>query len=334
MKALLSVAAGGPDNLVIGDAPEPIAGAGQVVIKVRACGVNYPDALIISDQYQYKPQRPFSPGAEVAGEVVEVGSGVADLVIGDRVIAMLKWGGMAELAVAEATHCIRMAENMPFEEGAAFIMGYGTSYYALKQRAMVKPGNTMLILGASGGVGLAAVELGKAMGARVIAAASSDEKVQIALEHGADQGVVYPRNEIDPKALAATLKAACGPGGADIVYDAVGGPYSEAALRCMAWNGRFLVVGFPAGVARIPLNLPLLKGCSVVGVFYGSFAEREVEESRRNNEELMALYRQGLIRPQIHARLPLDKAGDAIEALMSRSVSGKIVVVVSEPQLQ
>ncbi len=300
------------------------------MIDVHACGVNYPDALIIADQYQYRPERPFSPGAEVAGEIVAIGADVPHLAVGDRVIAMLKWGGMAEQAVAEATHCIKMPDAMPYEDGAAFIMGFGTSYHALKQRGMLKPGETLLVLGASGGVGLAAVELGKAMGARVIAAASSEEKLQVALAHGADAGVVYGRDAVDPKALAAQLKKACGPGGADVVYDAVGGEYSEAALRAMAWKGRFLVVGFPAGVARIPLNLPLLKGCSVVGVFYGSFAEREPEENRRNNEELMDMYRMGLIRPQIHARFPLAEAGDAIAMLMARTVSGKVVVLVPE----
>ncbi|HKX22432.1 MAG TPA: NADPH:quinone oxidoreductase family protein [Rhizorhapis sp.] len=330
MKAVLSLLAGGPQDLIIGEAPDPSPGAGQVVIKVHACGVNYPDALIIADQYQYKPERPFSPGAEVAGEIIALGPDVSNFAIGDRVIAMLKWGGMAERAVADVIHCVRMPDAMPFEDGAAFIMGFGTSYHALKQRAMLRPGETLLILGASGGVGLAAVELGKAMGAKVIAAASSEEKVRIALNHGADRGVIYPREIADPKALAAMLKEACGPGGADVVYDAVGGQYSEAALRAMAWNGRFLVIGFPAGIPRIALNLPLLKGCSVVGVFYGAFAEREPEASGQNNEELMDMYRAGLIRPPIHARFSLDEAGDAIAMIVSRTASGKIVVVISE----
>ena len=330
MKAIVSRSAGGPHDLVFADMPAPSAGPGQVVIKVHACGVNYPDALIIADQYQYRPERPFSPGAEVAGEIVALGPDVQQLAVGDRVIAMLKWGGMAEQAVAEATHCIKMPSAMPYEDGAAFIIGFGTSYHALKQRGMLNPGETLLVLGASGGVGLAAVELGKAMGARVIAAVSSEEKLQIALNHGADRGVVYPRKLADPKGLSTMLKEACGPGGADIIYDAVGGQYSEAALRAMAWKGRFLVIGFPAGVPRIALNLPLLKGCSVIGVFYGAFAEREPEASGQNNEELMDMYRAGLIRPQIHARFSLYQAGDAIAMIMSRTASGKIVVVVSE----
>lgn len=330
MKAVLSRAAGGPGDLVVGEVARPAPEAGQVLIKVRACGVNYPDALIISNQYQYKPMRPFSPGAEVAGEIVQLGAGVNDFDLGDHVVAMLKWGGMAEFAVAEATHCLKMANAMPFDDGAAFIMGYGTSYHALKQRADLQPDETLLVLGASGGVGLAAVELGKAMGARVIAAASSREKGQVALDRGADQMVVYPREDIDPKSLAALFKEACGPAGADVVYDAVGGSYSEAALRAIAWKGRFLVVGFPAGVPKIPLNLPLLKGCSVVGVFYGTFAEREFDESRRNNEALMDLYSRGLIRPQIHARFSLHEAGSAISKLLSRTVSGKIIVTVPQ----
>ena len=329
MKAIISHSAGGPSDLILADMPEPSAGSGQVVIRVHACGVNYPDALIIADQYQYKPERPFSPGAEVAGEIIALGPEVQGLAIGDRVIAMLKWGGMAEQAVAEATHCIRMPPAMSYEDGAAFIMGFGTSYHALKQRGALQSGETLLVLGASGGVGLAAVELGKAMGARVVAAVSSEEKLQIALKHGAAAGVVYARQDLDPKALAAQLKGACGPGGADVVYDAVGGAYSEAALRAMAWKGRFLVVGFPAGVPRIPLNLPLLKGCSVVGVFYGAFAEREPEESMNNNMELVDLYRMGLIRPHIHARFPLAQAGEAISMITARAVSGKVVVLVS-----
>jgi len=331
MKAMLSTAPGGPSTLVLSDLPSPTAGPGEVRIRVRACGVNYPDTLIIEDKYQFRPARPFAPGGEVSGEIDQLGEGVTGLKLGDHVIAMLGHGGMAEQVVTKAAKVFAAPTGMPFDEAATFILTYGTSYHALKQRGTLKPGETLLVLGAAGGVGLAAVELGKAMGARVIAAVSSAEKLALAKAHGADAGVIYPTGPFDKdgtKALAALFKDACGANGADVVYDAVGGDYAEAALRSTAWEGRFLVVGFPAGIPRIPLNLALLKGCQIVGVFWGSWTERDVTENARNNEELLEMYRQGKIKPHVSKRYPLGEAGRAIEELSGRRALGKIVVTL------
>lgn len=331
MKAILSTQPGPPDTLTLEDVPVPEPGAGEVRVRVRACGVNYPDTLMIEDKYQFRPDRPFSPGGEVAGEIDAVGDGVSGLAPGQKVIALVGWGGMAEYVVTKAVKCAPVPDGMPFDEAAAFIFTYGTSHHALKQRGSLGAGDTLLVLGAAGGVGLAAVELGAAMGARVIAAASSEEKVALAREHGAEGGVVYGRGPFDKdgaKALAAQFKEACGPHGADVVYDAVGGDYAEAALRAIAWEGRFLVVGFPAGIPRIPLNLALLKGCQIVGVFWGSFTERSPEVNLENNKELMALYAAGKIRPHVSKRYPLAEAGQAITDLAERRALGKIVVTL------
>ncbi len=333
MKALLSKAVGGPDSLVLEDMADPVAGPGQVVLAVKACGVNYPDFLIIQDKYQFKPERPFAPGGEVAGVVESVGEGVSHLKAGDRVIGSTGWGGMAQKAVVEADRCIPMPDAMPFDEASAFILTYGTSYHALKQRAAIKPGESMLVLGAAGGVGLAACELGKAMGARVIAACSSQEKVDLCLKHGAESGVVYPTGEggfdkDGKKALAELFKGAGGKGGYDVVYDAVGGDYAEAALRAIGWEGRFLVVGFPAGIPSIPLNLTLLKGCQIVGVFWGAYVARDPKGHAENVRELLAFYADGRIKPYVSERFPLEKAGEAITHLAARKAQGKVVVVM------
>lgn len=331
MKAILSKTPGGPSQLVLEEVPDPKPGAGQLVIDVAACGVNFPDSLIICDRYQFKPQRPFSPGGEVSGTVADVGDGVTHFKPGDRVIGWLNWGGMAEKVLIEENRCISMPATMPFDEAAAFILTYGTSYHALKQRGALKPGETLLVLGAAGGVGLACVQLGKAMGARVIAAASSAEKIGIALQQGADDGFAYPRtigDEQDRKALADAFKKICGSDGADVIYDGVGGDYSEAALRSIAWEGRFLVVGFPAGIARLPLNLPLLKACQVVGVFWATWVTRNPEAFRANTRELLALYEKGRIKPLVSERFPLARAADAIQSLSGRSAIGKVVVTI------
>jgi NADPH:quinone reductase len=328
MKALLSKAPGGPETLVLEEVPDPAPRRGEVRIAVKACGVNFPDTLIIRDLYQFRPPRPFSPGAEVAGVVDAVGEGVTQLEVGARVIGYA-WGGMAEKLVLSADRCIPMPPTMPFETAAAFLMTYGTSLHALKDRGRLKPGETLLVLGASGGVGLAAVELGKALGAKVIAAASSEEKAALARAHGADAAIVYPPGPFDAdgrRALSELFKGAVGDPGADVICDPVGGDYTEAALRSIAWEGRLLVVGFPAGIPKLPLNLTLLKGCDVAGVFWGAFASREPERFRAGLAQLMELYSRGLLRPEISEIFPLARGGDAIAALAERRAKGKLVV--------
>lgn len=329
MKAVLSKEVGGPEKLVIEEVPTPVPGKGQVLVEVRACGVNYPDVLIIQDLYQFKPPRPFSPGGEIAGTVAAVGEGVSHVKPGDRVLASTGNGGMAEYALAAAQSVMPIPEGMPFDEAAAFLMTYGTSYYALKDRADPRPGEKLLVLGAAGGVGIAAVELGKAMGLEVIAACSSQEKVDFCLSKGADHGMVYAR-ELDrdaQKAFSDEIKALSG-GGVDIIYDAVGGAYAEPALRAMNWEGRFLVIGFPAGIPKLPLNLTLLKSCDVRGVFWGAAVARDPQAHRQNVSELFDLYRQGRIRPHVSGRYPLAGAADAIRELQDRKALGKVVVVV------
>jgi NADPH:quinone reductase len=331
MKAMLSKSVGGPETLVLEDMPDPAPGAGEVLLAVKACGVNYPDLLIIEDRYQFRPPRPFAPGGEVAGTVAAVGPGVKSLKAGDRVIGSCGHGGMADKLVIAADDCIAMPADMPFDIASALVLTYATSLHALKDRAKIKAGETLLVLGAAGGVGLSAVELGKAFGARVIAAASSKEKVALARKHGADGGVVYATGPFDKaggKALSDLFKQACGPEGADVIYDPVGGDYSEAALRAIAWEGRLLVVGFPAGIARLPLNLALLKSCQIVGVFWGGFARRDPKANAANIAELMQLYAKGAIKPLISERYPLAKAGEAIARLAARKAVGKIVVTM------
>jgi NADPH2:quinone reductase len=331
MKALLSKQAGGPETLVLEDIPEPVAGPGQVRIAVRACGVNFPDLLIIKDLYQYKPPRPFAPGAEVAGVVDAVGESVENVRVGDRVLLSPARGGMAEKAVGPAGNCWKIPDAMPFDEAAALLMTYGTSQHALKDRAALRSGETLLVLGAAGGVGLAAVELGKAMGARVIAAASSAEKLALARDHGADEGVEYPAGSLDKaqaRALTDRFKAACGTDGAQVIYDGVGGDYTEAALRAIGWQGRHLVVGFTAGIPKLPLNLTLLKSCQVVGVFWGEFTARYPEQHAANVAALMTLYLEGRIKPAITERYPLARGGEAIARLDTRQARGKMVVVI------
>jgi NADPH2:quinone reductase len=328
MKALLSRQAGPPESLAIGTVPDPRPAAGEVRICVEACGINFPDVLIIQDRYQFKPERPFAPGGEVAGTIDLVGAGVTEFKTGDRVLAASGWGGLAEQIVIHASKCFRLPQSMSMEEGAAFLVTYGTSHYALKDRARLEPDETLLVLGAAGGVGLAAVELGKAMGARVIGAVSSAAKAAAARERGADATIVYPTGALDRAAqrmLSDQIRNVSG-GRLDVIYDGVGGEYAEPALRAISWDGRFLVVGFPAGIPSIPLNLTLLKGCSIVGVFWGSFVERFPEQHRRNIAELFALYEQGKLRPLVSARYPFERGGEAIGHLASRSAVGKVVV--------
>ena len=330
MKALLSRKPGPPEELDYADAPDPVAGEGEVVIAVKAAGVNFPDALIIEDKYQMKPERPFSPGGEVAGVIESVGPGVT-LKPGQRVIGSVLSGGFAEKAKTKAARVLPIPDAMPFDEASAFMLTYGTSYYALKDRGQLRPGETLLVLGAAGGVGVAAIEIGKAMGARVIGAVSSEEKAAFARQCGADGTMLYPPGAFakeQARALAEDFKLATG-GGADVLYDAVGGDYCEPALRAMNWDGRYLVVGFPAGIPRPPLNLVLLKSCSIVGVFWGELLAREPELHQQNTRDLFDLYTAGKIRPRISARYALKDGGKAIRALMDRSATGKLVVMMA-----
>lgn len=331
MKALRSHAVGGPETLTLDEVDSPIPGPGQVRIKVKACSINYPDVLIIQDMYQFKPPRPFSPGGEASGVVDTVGEGVTQWQVGDRVIASTGNGGLAEEIVADAARLWPLPEGVSFETGASLLMTYGTNMHGLLDRGRLKAGETLLVLGAAGGVGLSAVELGKAYGARVIAAVSSEEKGEAARRHGADEVVVYPRAPFDKdqsKALAEAFKAACGPNGADVVYDIVGGDYSEPALRSIAWEGRFCVVGFPAGIAKLPLNLTLLKSCDVCGVFWGAWVAREPKANAAHIATLFDLLKARKINPEVSATFPLARGGEAIRMLADRKAIGKIVVTM------
>ncbi len=330
MKAVLSHEPGGPETLSIEELPSPTAGAGKVVVSVKAIGVNFPDSLIIQDLYQVKPKRPFAPGGELAGVVTEVGEGVTSLVVGDRVLAVPGHGAMVEEIEVDAAACTLIPDGMPFDDAACLLLTYATSYYALKDRAKVQSGESLFILGAAGGVGLAAVQLGKAMGMKVIAGCSSQDKVDLCLENGAESGIVYPRQPLDrdqQKSLSGQIKEAGG-GGVDVIYDAVGGDYAEPSVRAMNWEGRFLVVGFPAGIPKLPLNLTLLKNCQVVGVFWGASTVMDPAGHRQNVKELFEMYAAGKIKPYISSRYTLETAGDAITELMERRATGKIVIEV------
>ncbi len=331
MKALLSEVPGGPETLRLADLPDPVAGPGELLVRVRAAAINYPDVLIIEDKYQMKPPRPFAPGGEIAGEVEAVGEGAAGWSAGDRLIAVPGFGGLAEKIVIPANIAIPLPAGRSFEDGAALLLTYATSIHALYDRGRLSAGQTLLVLGAAGGVGLAAVELGKAKGARVIAAVSSDEKAAAARDAGADATMIYGRGPFDKdgqKALADQFKAAVGPAGADVVYDPVGGVYAEPALRAIAWQGRYLVVGFPAGIPRLPLNLTLLKGCDVCGVFWGAFAARDPAANAAHIATLFKLWDEGKIAPRVSATYPLARGGEAIAAMAARQAIGKLVVTL------
>ncbi len=331
MRALLSTAPGGPETLTLSELPDPVAGRGQVVIAVKACAINFPDVLIIEDKYQFKPERPFAPGGEIAGVIDAVGEGVDGWQVGDRVIAMLGHGGLCEKVIADPAKLYRLPEGRSFAEGASLILTYGTTIHALLDRGHIAAGQTLLVLGAAGGVGLAAIELGKAFGARVVAAVSSDEKAAAARDAGADETLVYARAPFDKdqsKALAEQFKAAVGKGGADIIYDPVGGDYAEPALRSIAWEGRYLVVGFPAGIPRLPLNLTLLKSCDVCGVFWGAFAARDPKANQAHIETLFALWKDGKIAPRVTEVFAFEEGGKAIAKMAARNAIGKLVVEV------
>src|SRR4051812_18907229 len=327
MKALLSHRPGGPETLVLRDIPDPTPGPGELLVRVRACSINFPDVLIIEDKYQLKPARPFAPGGEIAGEIIEAGEGVSGWKAGDRLIAALGFGGLAEQIVVPADRAIPLPAGRSFEQGSALLMTYATAIHALVDRGRLQAGQTLLVLGAAGGVGIAAVEIGKALGATVIGAVSSEEKATAARDAGADSTLVYPVGG-DPRALVQLFKDAVGPAGADVILDPVGGEYSEAALRSIAWEGRFLVVGFPAGIAKLPLNLTLLKSCDVCGVFWGAFAARDSERNAQHVAQLFRWWDQGKIAPRISATFPLERAGEAITALKDRKAVGKLVVTL------
>lgn len=328
MRAVLCKEFGPPESLVTEEVPTPEPKAGEVRVKVEACGINFPDTLIIEGKYQFQPPMPFSPGTEVAGIVDAVGDGVTNVKAGDPVIAMVMAGGYAEYLVTDARGVFPRPSGpdgpMDGRTAAGFTMTYGTSMHALKQRADLQPGETLLVLGAGGGVGLAAVEIGKAMGATVIAAASSAEKLEAAKAAGADHLINY--SEVG---LRDALKELTGKKGVDVVYDPVGGDLTEQALRSTAWRGRFLIIGFAAGpIPKIPANLPLLKGCSVVGVFWGAFRAQETALDNENFKQLFAWYAQGKLRPHVSKAYPLEEAGAALNALKNREVVGKIVLAV------
>ena len=323
MKAVLCRQHGLPDTLEIADLPSPQPASGQVLIAVKAAGVNFPDTLIIQNKYQFKPALPFSPGGELAGTITAIGADVKGYAVGQNVIAFTGWGAFAEEVVADAIKLIAIPAGVPFDIAASFVMTYGTSYHALKDRAALKAGETLLVLGAAGGVGLAAVELGKTLGARVIAAASSDEKLAVCKQHGADDTINYATEDLRER-----IKALTDGKGVDVVYDPVGGGYSEPALRSIAWRGRFLVIGFANGeIPSIALNLTLLKGCSIVGVFWGDYVRREPKSNAKDLMELVGMMQAGTIKPLVSARYPLAKAADALNAVMQRKVTGKIVLV-------
>jgi NADPH2:quinone reductase len=296
-----------------------------VVISTKAASVNFPDVLIIQNKYQFKPPLPFSPGSELAGLVKEVGAGVMNVKPGDKVIAVTTFGAFAEEVKTEAARLLPMPEGMSFEEAASFVLTYGTTDHALRDRGQLRPGETLLVLGAAGGVGVSALEIGKAMGARVIACASSVETLAVCREHGADETINYATEDLRER-----IKALTGGKGVDVIYDAVGGQFTEPAFRSIAWRGRHLVIGFAAGdIPKLPLNLALLKGASVVGVFWGDYTRREPQAFAESARQLARWYREGKLKPHISARFPLEKAAEAMNLLASRKAKGKVVVTIS-----
>jgi NADPH:quinone reductase len=324
MKAVLCKQFGPPDSLVLETLESPRAGAGEVVLSVKAASVNFPDVLIIQNKYQFKPPLPFSPGSELAGVVKEVGAGVQGWRAGDRVMAFTTYGAFAEEVKTEASRLLPLPQNMDFVTGASFVLTYATTDHALRDRGALAAGETLLVLGAAGGVGLAAIEVGKALAARVIACASSDEKLAVCRSHGADATINYATEDLRDRIKA--LTAGRGP---DVIYDPVGGPYSEPAFRSIAWRGRHLVVGFAAGeIPKLPLNLALLKGASVVGVFWGDFARREPARFAESVRQLTKWYTEGRLKPHVSQTFPLERAAEALKSMAARQVKGKVVLTV------
>jgi NADPH2:quinone reductase len=324
MRAVLCNAYGPPESLVVEDVPAPVAGPGEVVIAVKAASVNFPDVLIIQNKYQIKPPLPFSPGSELAGIVKSIGEGVVGVRPGDRVLAITGYGAFAEEVKSEAGRVLPFPAGMDFVSAAAFGLTYATSDHALRDRGSLQPGETLLVLGAAGGVGLAAIDIGKAIGARVIACASTDQKLAACRAHGADDTINYASDDLRER-----IKALTDGRGPDVIYDAVGGPYTEPALRSIAWRGRLLVVGFAAGeIPKIPLNLTLLKGCAIVGVYWGEFTRREPRRFAESMHQLGRWYAEGLVKPHVSQTFPLERASDALKLMAERKVIGKIVLTV------
>jgi NADPH:quinone reductase len=322
MKALLCTRYGTPDDLELADIPDPIPGAGEAVVRIEAAALNFFDTLIIAGKYQYKPDMPFSPAAEFSGTVESIGPGTSPLKSGDRVLGYSTHGAARERIAISADKLVKIPDSLDFDRAAGLCITYGTTLHALQDRARLQPGETLAVLGASGGVGLAAVELGKLMGARVIACASSPEKLDFAKQHGADDGIDYAREDLKDALRQLTQNR-----GADVIYDPVGGAYSESALRSIAWQGRFLVIGFAAGeIPKLPLNLVLLKGCDVVGVFWGSWIERDPRGHRANTEQLLEWCAQGKLSSHVHAIYPLKEAPAALKAIAARTVMGKVIL--------
>ncbi len=332
MKALQCVELGGPEKLVVNDVADPEISEDHIIIEVKSASVNFPDVLMIQGLYQFQPPLPFIPGGESAGVVLEIGDGVEGFNVGDKVFAATGVGGICEKILAHKNNVRPIPENMEFEIAAALSVTYGTSIYALKQRANLKAGETLLVLGASGGVGLATVQLGKAMGAKVIAAASTQEKVDICIENGADEGFVYPSGNLDrdqQKELSSKIKELTGGLGPNVIYDPVGGTYAEPCLRSIAWDGRYLVIGFAAGadqIPKMPLNLTLLKGCQIVGVFWGAWTGMFPAENQKNFEELFEMYKDGKINPSPSDKFTLETSAEAIAHLKNRKAKGKVVI--------
>jgi NADPH2:quinone reductase len=324
MKAYVCREFGPVESHKVEEIEDPRAEAGQVVVDVKAAGVSFPDVLIVQGKYQFQPPFPFSPGGEIAGVISEVGEGVVDWKVGDRVIAMTGNGGIAEKVVAFEMTLMPLPETMDFKDGAAFPLNYGTTYHALKQRGQLQPGETLLVTGAGGGVGTTAIEIGKAMGAKVIAAASTEEKLEIAKNLGADETINYSDGELKEKVKALTDGL-----GADVIYDPIGGDIFLQCMRCVNWKGRVLVIGFASGpIPEVPTNLALLKGCSIVGVFWGRFTGAEPEENSKNFDELFALHAEGKLKPQITKSYSLDDAAEAISSLENRKATGKEVIEI------
>jgi NADPH2:quinone reductase len=322
MQALLCESFGPPEGLVLRETAVPQPGEGEVLIRVHAAGLNFPDTLIIQDKYQIKAPLPFAPGGELSGIVEAVGPGVTRLKAGDRVAALTHWGGFADYAIAQEARTTLVPETMDLDIASAFTLVYGTSHYALKQRGALKAGETVLVLGASGGTGLSAIEIAKAMGARVIAGASTAEKLAIAKAHGADELVNYAEED-----LKARVKALTGGKGVDVIYDPVGDKFADPAFRTIGWEGRYLVIGFAGGqIPAIPLNLALVKGASIVGVFWGDFVARDPAGHHANMAELYAMHAEGKLKPLISARFPMAEGGAAIRHMMDRKATGKVIV--------